>query len=435
MRLARLTVPVVLVVAACTTATQRTPVPPTPTFSPTRTPKASASASPTLTPTTAPTTLRTAGLISSPSLTINPPPPPTPTSAPTGWVEVSGFPTYGAQTYISGITFANDQFVAVGSSRRNGNTQGRVWTSADGMTWTAQPDASFAGHPLLAVAHNGSDFYAFGTAPASVSRSADGQAWQMVDLPDVGGGELGSWTAFSGGLVNDATTSAGVMYAAGETSVTGGDIVCECAALWRSTNGTDWQQSTVNQPDHFNTIAVAGTPPFAVAIGNRSYIGDAVMYTSDFDTWNAVGPGIGEDGGFLDAAADATRAVAVGWRNAFSEAIALVTDGSTWTVHAIANGAVAEQVTSIPGGFVAVGTAEASGSVVALSWVSPDGATWQASPHVYDRPREDPGTEPGDDPFNHRTISSGGPGIVVTQTFGDGLHVWFAPLTAFGGAH
>lgn len=435
MRHELLTITAALLVAACTATPQPTPIEPTPTFSPTRTPAASASARRTVAPTSAPTISRTSGVSVSPTPAASLPPTPTPTSAPPGWFEVSGFPTYGAQTYVTGVTFANGQFVAVGSSQRNGNSRGRVWTSADGTTWAAQPDGAFAGHPLQAVAHNGADFYAFGAAPASVWRSPDGQTWQTVELPDEGGGELGSWNAFTGGLVNDATTSAGVMYAAGETSVTGGDIACDCAALWRSADGTNWQQSTVSPPDSFSVVAVAGTPPFAVAIGNRTHVGDAVMYTSDFDTWTAADPGLEDDWGFLDAAADASRVVAVGWSNDFSEAIALVTDGSDWAVHAIGGGAVAEQVTPIAGGFIAIGTTQASGHVVAISWTSPDGVSWQAGPNVYDRVAEGPGLEPGDDPFNHRTIGSGAAGVVVAQTFSDGLHVWLAPLTIFGPMH
>jgi hypothetical protein len=44
-------------------------------------------------------------------------------------------------------------------------------------------------------------------------------------------------------------------------------------------------------------------------------------------------------------------------------------------------------------------------------------------------PSHTPPPEGGDDPFLHRTIGAGGPGVVLADTADDGLHVWFAPLT------
>jgi len=363
-------------------------------------------------------------------LTASPPPTATPTVTPSpqAWSELTGFATYGVDTHVTAIDFANETFVAVGWSERNGNTRGRVWTSADGTTWTAQPDTSFAGLSLLALTHNASDFYLFAAAPATVWRSPDGVEWEKVNLPQEGG-ELGSWDVFSSGSVADATTENGVMYAAGAAQVTGGDLVCECAALWKSADGTNWAQSTVTPPGSFTSLAVAGAPPFAVAIGNRTYVGDALMYTTGFDSWNERDPGLGEDWGFLDATADATRIVAVGGRGDFSEAIALVTDGTTWTVTPIDSDAVAEQVTAIPGGFLAIGTQNG----FAPTWISADGSSWQPGPPVYEFPDVDFTPEPpGDTPFNDRTVGASVLGIVVADTFADGLHVWYAPLAAFG---
>jgi hypothetical protein len=46
-------------------------------------------------------------------------------------------------------------------------------------------------------------------------------------------------------------------------------------------------------------------------------------------------------------------------------------------------------------------------------------------------PRPPLGSEPGDNPFQQRTIGGGDPGFVVAQTLADGLHVWFAPSGTF----
>ena len=54
-------------------------------------------------------------------------PPPSPT--PFGWVELTSFPSYGADTNVTGIAYGGSRFVAVGWSSRNGSTRGRVWTS------------------------------------------------------------------------------------------------------------------------------------------------------------------------------------------------------------------------------------------------------------------------------------------------------------------
>jgi len=403
----------------------------------TPTPTVSPSASPTLIPTSTPTL--TPGTSPTPTVepTAAPTPTPTPVAVPTanpkGWVELTGFPSYGAQTHVTGIAFGGDRFVAVGWSIRNNKTHGRVWTSLDGLAWTAQQDAAFAGLSLEAITYNGSQFYAFASAPTTLWHSADGSAWQEVDLPLVGNGELGSWNAFNGSAVLDATSVGSTMFAAGEASVTGGDIACDgtCVAAWRSTNGTDWNQSVIVDGDSFQTFA--SMPGLSVAVTHGSYIGKSVWSSTDFDTWAHPDTAIPEGDGFLDAASDGSRIVLVGYGSTteddYGAAVGLVTNGSGWDVVSIdESSGPAEQLTWAAGRFVAVGT----GPGVIVTWWSTDGQTWTRGPDVGPALSLNLGPVGGDDPFNHRTIGAGAPGVVLTQTGTDRLHVWFAPMSAFG---
>lgn len=433
MRWYRLIVAAALVLAACS---GEVPVSPSP--SPTQTPTDSAPPSPTATlvpsasPSTSPSIVPSASPTASPTATLTLPPPPTPTTPPTatpaptadpnGWTELTGFPTYGRRTEVTGIAYGEGRFVAVGWSRRNSNTRGRVWTSTDGVSWQAQPDAAFAGRTLEAVTYNGTDFYAFASPQTSLWRSADGTSWQEVDLPLISEGELGSWTAFNGSYVSDATAVGATMYAAGDASVMGGDIACSCVNVWRSVNGTDWDSSTVYEDDSF--MAFAATPEIVLVITYGNYIGQGLRYTADFQTWTEPDPGLGEGSGLLDAVSDGQRIVTVGYTgDEYETAIAVVTDGSIWTTSLIEDAAgPAEQLTYAGGRFVAVGR---------HTWSSTDGLSWVRGPEVPYPPPDPVPPEAGDDPFAHRTIGGGTPGVVLAQTYDEGVHVWFAPVTAF----
>ncbi|HUG48541.1 MAG TPA: hypothetical protein VMP67_09025, partial [Candidatus Limnocylindria bacterium] len=59
-------------------------------------------------------------------------------SPPVGWTEVSDFPTYRGTTEVEAITAGGPGFVAVGAGGQQ--LRGRVWTSADGLSWSAAPD-------------------------------------------------------------------------------------------------------------------------------------------------------------------------------------------------------------------------------------------------------------------------------------------------------
>lgn len=355
-------------------------------------------------------------------------------SAPSGWRELTAFPTYGPETFVTAIAIGPDSFVAVGWSRDGDDTNGRIWKSTNGEDWVAQPDAAFAGLTLEALTYNGTDFFAFASAPTTVWKSADGAAWQHVPI-SVFGGELGEFDAFTGGYVSEAATSDAYLYGAGGTTVFAGDIACNCVAAWRSTDGIDWAQSIVVEDDTFLDMAVLpganGAPDLTFVITYGTYIGQGFRYSTDFDTWQEPGFTLDEGSGLLDVAHDGQHLVAVGYAGEnYDEAIAMVTDGTTWSTGSIdaTIGGPAEQVTWGGGVFVAIGSGTGPGAV---SWTSLDGTDWTRGPDVHHRPLDDPGPEPGDDPFQRREVAASQSGIVVAQTFADGLHVWFTPMTVF----
>jgi hypothetical protein len=331
---------------------------------------------------------------------------------------------------VTGVAFGDDVFVAVGWSRSGGATTARVWTSADGLDWTAQPDDAFEGISFGAVAYSGTNFYAFASAPTTVWKSADGRSWQQIELP-VAGGELGGGNVFEGGTIEDAASVGGRVYAAGGATLVGGDIACNCVAVWRSHSDSEWDQAEVSDDDTFNAFAVV--PDMILVINHGNYIGQSLRSSPDYDTWTAPDAALAEGSGYLDAAASDDRIVAVGyWGPDYDIPISLVWNGSIWLGTSFDEhvGAPAEQVAFAGGRFVAIGS-QKSTRLVAISWSSADGLTWTRGPDVYDREREDLGPEPGDDPFTHRTIGAGAPGFVLAQTFSDGLHVWSAPAEVY----
>jgi hypothetical protein len=302
-----------------------------------------------------------------------------------------------------------------------------VWTSSDGRAWAAQPDSGFAGLTLEAVTNDGTDFYAWASPRTSLWRSRDGSAWQQVDLP-VGGGELGVGTVFDGSHVSDATAVDGTIYAGGGASVVGGDIACDCVGTWRSENGVDWEASQPSMEDTFQ--AFAAKPNLLLVIMAGGYIGRGLWYSTNFFDWAEPDLQVDESMGFLDATSDGQRIVAVGYGgDEFDQAVALVTDGSTWTVQTIGSGfPPAEQVAWAGGTFVAVGAERATPGT---SWWSTDGAVWTRGPNIPFPPPDPMPPEGGDNPFVDRTMGAGTPGFILTQTYDEGLHVWFAPLGAF----
>ena len=234
--------------------------------------------------------------------------------------------------------------MAVGVAK-HATTKAATWLSRDGLTWVERGQADFP-DAFTAVTFNGTDFYAFGSAPTTLWKSSDGSHWDEIALPETGGGELGTFNAFTGSSVSEATSVGSTMYAAGDATVTNGDIACICVVAWRSTNGTDWSQSVAVPNDSLH--AFAASPSLALVVSSGSNIGRALRVSTDFDTWAPAPVTLPDGGGYLDATGHAKTIVAVGYgRGDLGVASSLVYDGQDWLQASIDADtlAPAEQVT------------------------------------------------------------------------------------------
>jgi hypothetical protein len=357
---------------------------------------------------------------STPSLSPSPAPP-------SGWIELDDFPTYGRATEVSSITAGGPGFVAVGSSGRS-TPQGRVWTSQDGRSWSAQPDATFAGHRLDIVVRAGQTLYAFGDS--RIWSSPDGATWSLLPPPELGG------------AIMDVAVS-------GDTMIAVFEVVDEeenfSAAVWRSNDGTAWQRVGAPPLDTgLYTVAASGNLLVA-SQGYPQFSPPLLWYSTDLgDNWQPAQTDLvmGEDGnvGIVDVAADGGRFVAVGYeeREDYEPLVLVSTDGASWQSASLppaAAGQIFDQVSARPGGYLAL-THRSGGD--GRSWTSADGAGWSAGPTIYERNLVfQPGDTPGDDVVTHRALAVGPAGAVVAEfwRFAEpgqgGLHVWFAPPAAF----
>lgn len=395
-------------------------------FSPTEAPTVPASAPPATTP---PATNAPPPPASAPPATASPDPGPT-ASAPaqTGWVEVD-FPTYGASTTVASITAGGPGFVAVGSGGRR--SRARVWTSADGVAWTSQPDALFLSFSLDLVVRSGDDLFAFGRGHEGVQvwRSTNGRSWTTLESRDL------EWAH-----INDVAVVDGTMIAVGsiddpESAETG-------SAAWRSTDGVAWQR--VPAPAGLEEVwQVVARDSTLVAIGRWPHLsGPLISYSIDLgDTWQQAQADVqfgidGPGGGLVTLAANDGRFVAVGYREGAGdhEPIALTSvDGSSWTsvtLTAAGGGGILEQVVAVRGGrFVAIGTEQSRATASAR--LTTDGRAWTDLPPVYTGQSPPMPPEGGDEVVTLRVVAAGRAGVVVAQEWGSQVRVWVAPLALF----
>jgi hypothetical protein len=161
-------------------------------------------------------------------------------SSPDGrtWQAASVIPQAAGSTPVSRTILAGGPgWIAAGRTFGTGdNDPGGIWTTADGMTWTAatlvDPSGETASNGVLSgLAAHGSQVVAVGTVPsaghsAAVWTSSDATTWTRV--PDE--------PSFAGGIMTGvAGTSAG--YVAVGSDANG-------AAAWTSADGSTWTEST-----------------------------------------------------------------------------------------------------------------------------------------------------------------------------------------------
>ena len=189
---------------------------------------------------------------------------------------------------IESIAPGGPGLVAVGWDESGEDTDGAVWTSPDGTTWTRVPDdgavfggegmqrinrVTIGGPGLVAVGMEGPD----DNIDAAVWTSADGIAWTKVppDESSLGGaGEQSMWGVARGGPG---------LVAVGWDGTDTGDAGVGDAAVWTSEDGISWVR----------------VPHDATVFGGE---GDQIMWSLTTGGPGLVGVGWDESGGDRDAA-------------------------------------------------------------------------------------------------------------------------------------
>ena len=174
------------------------------------------------------------------------------------------FPNASGYNYsLSGITFANNLFVAVGSS----GSFGIILTSPDGAVWTARHPQNIAFDTLSVngVAYGTNLFVGVG-ASGGLARSADGLNW------------------FYGQITNSATEFSGVTYGGGLFVAVGNGFPLAQTNIATSADGLKWteRRGLLN-------------PLSRVAYGNAEYVavgGGGLVRSVAGTTWTSVNAGV-----------------------------------------------------------------------------------------------------------------------------------------------
>lgn len=202
------------------------------------------------------------------------------------WLPVSGFPATGA-TSFQAVERVGDTWIAVGTTRASSAVgdpdHGVIWTSADGITWSA-PGGAFGdgtlessvvdvcvlpdGGPLAVgwVEESDSEFHTAAWTPG------DG-GWARLDI-----GDLGAAVGYATACASDDD---GVILAA---TVSGRDT------LQRSADGTGWDEVfraergiSLGEP-----VAVPGGFAASGSLLNASFSGPVVWLSTDGVDWTAL---------------------------------------------------------------------------------------------------------------------------------------------------
>jgi hypothetical protein len=360
---------------------------------------------------------------------------------------VADFPAQGTGQVSSIVGLANC-FVAVGSTFDPDATcldtefQGLLWTSADGVTWTARPAAAFAKTRMTQLFTFRDSLYAVGvtsesdgTAGCSAAPDQPGlNFWRSTD-------NAASWQrlAQSAALAN---TSIGQVLTAGDGLMAVGSrqgTEVDEAMTWTSPDAVTW--TAAKQPPNAPGLSIAAArDTFVVAFGEDQDFPlawitrdvGANWYEESIDVGGAPTDGlttavesvVTTTGGFV--------AVGDGCCIGTAQLVPIVftsADGTQWIGHIqpADHPEAMRRVVAIPTGLLAVGVETYvndpvdTSSLGGRSWISKDGTAWQRGPAF---------AELGDG--NVSAVAAGPGGVVVAGTGeATGLHVWFAPYGAF----
>ena len=305
-----------------------------------------------------------------------------------------------------------------------------IWTSPDGVTWTAV-DSPRADRNLVDITTGGPGFVAISAVPATVWTSADGLSWR--EAPPV--------PSFDEGVLTSVASARGTLVAAGQ------------GRAWTSRDGLTWEEADV--PDDEGTIhdVVAGGPGF-VAVGSilvGSMEAKGVVWTStDGRTWRRLPDRPEFERSELRAvAAHGDSLVATGWTSDLERGLFFVPsawtsmDGATWR-RATVNDDELPAHGSLTGGLegaamiavartddrwvsagLALTNATDQSAADAAIWTSvDDGNSWERVPHDA---RLEAGMTGSTDLGASSIAVAGSHVIVVGRTEGPRTSVWISP--------
>lgn len=219
----------------------------------------------------------------------------------------------GTTNWLRGVTYANGTFVAVG-------TIGTILTSPDGVNWISRTSGTT--NPLTGVTYGNGSFVAVGTN-GTILTSSDGAIWTNRNFNTVwlDGVTYGDGTFVAVGWIGLILTSPdGVnwTYRRGSTSLSGLHAVTYGSGTFVAV-GT--QRAIVTSPDGVNwtTGTAANNPRLnGVTYGSSSFVavgsGGAILTSPDGGTWTNRGSGTTNDlhgvtnanGGFVAVGASGT---------------------------------------------------------------------------------------------------------------------------------
>ncbi len=360
----------------------------------------------------------------------------------------------GVNTTITSMTVGGPGLVAVGAMEAGeaNATSPAVWVSADGSSWTRVDDEAFSveggggyGALVISVTRGGPGLVAVGTVPSdggtdgAVWVSADGYTWTRVEDEAVFGGAGSQWvlsvTAGGPGLV-------AVGYEEGVG--TGADPV-----VWVSADAYSWtrlDEPVSDSPDSQQLHSVTAGGPGLVAVGDHlsdSRGWDAAVWLSpDGYTWTRIEDQVAFSGPQQDeglaVVAGGPGLVAVGWATgddgATDAAVWVSADGYAWTRiedEVVFGGPGGQDISSVVvggPGLVAVGGEQPADAedwdTRAVVWVSADGYTWTRAPH-------DEAVFGGPGFQAIRSVVATGSGLVATGSNWSedyaGVAVWVSP--------